>query len=69
MIKADEFHGYFGYKTVVPETRLQGTISPIKEIPGSTTFLTESTFCIDQAVFYSRSSDVGHVSEEVLLES
>jgi hypothetical protein len=68
MTKIDGFRAYLGYKTVVIKTRLQGTVSLMKEMSGNTTALIECAFCINQAIFYSRINDVGHASEEVLLE-
>jgi hypothetical protein len=65
MMKGEGFLAYLGYKIVVIQIHLQGFVSLIEERSGNTMSVIESTRCINEAIIYSRISDVGHDSEEL----
>jgi hypothetical protein len=58
-------HAYLGYNTVSIQKQLTDIAKLIKEMPGKSTAIIDSTRCINTAILCSRIHDVDHIIEEV----
>jgi hypothetical protein len=57
---------YLGYNTVAIRKQLMGISSVVKEMPGKSTSVTDSTHFVNKAVLWTGSNDMDYISEDVL---